>query len=148
MDAIRGQRFTTSTSVVSAQSISAYIACTTSAKNMKAAIFDSSGNLISSTTEKSVPTGTTWQTFNFASPPILTASTQYVLVVWSSSGSGTADLRYSSTIGGLAVMQPKHTGLGQHLKVLQRAPINIQSTAIALAHSTLKLQSTLATEIH
>jgi hypothetical protein len=99
MDTIRGQRFTT-VATVSAQSISAYIACTMSAKNMKAAIFDSNGNLIGSTAEKSVPTGTTWQTFNFASPLLLTASTQYVLVVWSQSGSGTADLRYSSTTGG------------------------------------------------
>jgi hypothetical protein len=99
MDTMRGQRFTT-TSTVAAQSISAYISCSTSAKNMKAAIYDSSGNLVSSTEEKSVATGTSWQTFNFASPPILTASTQYVLVVWSSSGSGTADLRYSSTSDG------------------------------------------------
>jgi hypothetical protein len=102
IDTMRGQRFTTPSSLVVAQSISAYIYCTTSAKNMKASIYDSNGNLISSTTEKLVPSGSsaTWQTFNFASPPTLTASTQYMLVVWSQTGSGDGDLRYSSSSGG------------------------------------------------
>jgi hypothetical protein len=69
---------------------------------MKAALYDSNGNLIATTEEKSIPASASaaWQTFNFATAPILTASTQYVLVAWSQSGTGSGDLRYSSTSGG------------------------------------------------
>jgi hypothetical protein len=101
-DTIRGQRFTSPATPVVAQSISAYIYCTTSAKNMKAALYDSNGNLIATTEEKSIPASgsAAWQTFNFASAPTLTANTQYELVAWSQSGTGSGDLRYSSASGG------------------------------------------------
>jgi hypothetical protein len=101
-DTIRGQRFTSPTSPVEVQSISAYIYCTLSPKNMKAAIYDNSGNLVASSIEQSVPAGGSpvWRTFSFASPPTLTESTNYLLVVWSETGSGVAILRYSNTNGG------------------------------------------------
>jgi hypothetical protein len=70
---------------------------------MKAAIYDNSGNKIAETNEISIPTDSQSQsrTFTFASPPTLTASTQYILVVWSQAGSGgSAEIRYSSTTGG------------------------------------------------
>jgi hypothetical protein len=103
IDTIRGQQFTSPSSMVVVPSITAYIYCTTSAKNMKAAIYDSSSNLVAVTDERLIPAGSSpaWQTFTFASPPTLSASTNYVLVVWSQSGtSGNADLRYSSSSGG------------------------------------------------
>ena len=101
-DTIRGQRFTSPASPVVAQSITAYILCTTSAKNMKAAIYDNNGNIVASTIEQSVPASATpaLRTFNFASPPTLTESTNYNLVVWSETGSGSAILRYSQNSGG------------------------------------------------
>ena len=102
LNTIRGQRFASPSSVVVAQSIRAYIYCTSSAKNMKAAIYDSSGNLVAETDQSLIPASSSaaWRTFNFASPPTLTASTNYNVVVWSQSGSGSADLRYSSSSGG------------------------------------------------
>jgi len=102
IDTIRGQRFTSPANPVVAQSISAYIYCTTSAKNMKAALYDSGGNLIAITNQNSIPASASaaWQTFIFASPPTLTANTQYMLVVWSEFGTGSGDLRYSSATGG------------------------------------------------
>jgi hypothetical protein len=102
MGTLMGQMFTTSASPVIAQSISAYIYCTTSAKNMKAAIYTSNGALFAITEEKTIPASSSaaWQTFNLVAPLTLTASTQYVLVIWAQSGSGSADLRYSSNNGG------------------------------------------------
>lgn len=102
IDNIRGQRFASPASLVVVQNIVAYIYCTTAAKNMKTAIYDSSGNLVASTNSLLVPANSSpnWQTFTFASPPALTASTNYILVVWSQGGSGSADLRYSSSSGG------------------------------------------------
>jgi hypothetical protein len=72
-----------------------------SSMNMKAAIYDNSGNIVASTDQLSVPASTSaaWQTFTFASPPTLAASTQYVLVVWSQSGGGGASLRYATGSG-------------------------------------------------
>ncbi len=101
MESLRGQIFTSPNFPVVTQSISAYISCTTSAKNMKAAIYASNGTLIAQTEEKAIPASgsVAWQTFNLATPITLTASTPYVLVVWSQLGSGTADLRYSSGNG-------------------------------------------------
>jgi hypothetical protein len=102
INSIRGQQFSTPASPVTIQSIDAYILCTTSAKNMKAAIYDNGGNLIGSSTELSVPANASpaWRTFAFTTPPSLTESTNYVLVVWSQTGSGSAVLRYSSSSGG------------------------------------------------
>jgi hypothetical protein len=102
IDSIRGQRFTSPATPVSVASIAAYITCTTTAKNMKAAIYDNSGNLVAASTEQSIPTNANpaWRTFTFASAPTLAESTNYVLVVWSQTGTGTAVLRYSSATGG------------------------------------------------
>jgi hypothetical protein len=99
---IRGQRFSTPAYSVVADSITARIYCSTGSKLMKAAIYDNSGNLIAETNELTVLTDSFSQlrTFTFASPPTLSASTQYILVVWSQSGSGSADLRYDSPTGG------------------------------------------------
>jgi hypothetical protein len=100
INSIRGEQFTSPATPVSVQSIDAYISCTSAAKNMKAAIYDNSGNLVGTSSEVSVPTGANWRTFNFATKPTLTELTNYVLVLWSQSGSGAADLRYSSGSGG------------------------------------------------
>ncbi len=102
IDSIRGQQITTPNYPVSVQSIAAYIACTTSAKNMKAAIYDNNGNLLASSNEQTVPASSNpaWRTFIFSSAPVLTESTNYILVVWSQTGSGTSILRYSSSSGG------------------------------------------------
>ena len=100
---IRGGRFTSPSSMTIAQDIRAYIYCSTNAKNMKAAIYTSGGNLVAETEEKSIPASgsANWQTFNFPDPkPALSAATNYILVVWSQSGGGSANLRYSSTFGG------------------------------------------------
>jgi hypothetical protein len=69
---------------------------------MKAAIYASNSTLIATTQEKTIPPGgsAAWQTFNLIAPTTLTGSTPYVLVVWSQSGSGTTELRYSSNNGG------------------------------------------------
>jgi hypothetical protein len=98
---IVGQRVTTPASQIYVQSISTYIYCSTTAKNMKAAIYDNNGNLVATTNEISVPTGTGSQTFTFSSHPLLQASTNYVLVVWSASGNGEARLYASSTTTGV-----------------------------------------------
>ncbi len=101
-DTIRGERVTTPSFAVAAQSITAYVLCTTASKTMKAAIYDNSGNKIAETNQLTVSASSSPQTktFTFASPPILATSTQYVLVVWSASGNGNAELRYISTTGG------------------------------------------------
>lgn len=100
-DNITGQRIQTPASQVYVQSISAYIYCSSAAKNMKAAIYDNNGNLKATTNEISVSTGTSTRTFTFSSPPLLEASTYYVLVVWSASGSGYARLYASSSSSGV-----------------------------------------------
>ena len=81
-----------------ATSISAYIACTSSAKNMEAAIYNYSNNsLVGQTNQQSVGTGTGWVTFTFPSGPSLVAGNTYILVVWSASGSaGNANLYYQN----------------------------------------------------
>jgi hypothetical protein len=82
-----------------AQSITAYIRMTSSSKNMKCAIYlHSNLSLVAQTEEKAVPVNpATWVTFNFLAPkPILKANTEYLLVAWSSSGSGFSYLYYSS----------------------------------------------------
>lgn len=82
-----------------AQSITAYIRITSSSKNMKCAIYlHSNLSLVAQTEEIVVPVNpATWVTFNFLTPkPILKANTAYLLVAWSSSGSGFSYLYYSS----------------------------------------------------
>ncbi len=99
---IRGSSFTTpsSTNAV-AQSISAYI-IVSSNHTIKAAIYTASGSLVTGTSTSDVTVTTSndgWVTFYFASGVTLNANTNYYLVVWSNSVSGTAFLYYD-TIGG------------------------------------------------
>jgi hypothetical protein len=75
-----------------ADSITAYLQITTSAKNVKCAIYNHSNlSLVAYTQERNITTSPSpnWQTFTFNAPkPSLTAGTQYILVAWASSGSG------------------------------------------------------------
>jgi len=77
-----------------ADSITAKIRITTSAKNCKCALYDSSNNLVDNgvTEEITVPTqDATATTFNFNTPkPVLTANAWYYIVVWAKSGLGSA----------------------------------------------------------
>jgi|GEM_PF-3126686 len=92
---IRGSLFKISENGI-ASSISAYLANTTSAKNMKAAIYRHSDlALVGQTQQQSVAIGTGWRTFVFADPkPVLTAGQEYILAVWSYSATGSANLYY------------------------------------------------------
>ncbi len=93
--------FTSGATLALAQSIDAYISVTVSAKHIKAAIYDSNGNFIGATQEKLISVGTGSQNFVFNDPkPTLTANTNYILVVWSDSGTGGDALLYRSSSGG------------------------------------------------
>jgi flagellin-like protein len=79
------------------------IYCTyTQSANVKAAIYaDSSPATPIATTSPGTVTDDGWVTFAFLDPePILTASTNYDLVVWAESGSINVNLNRSSTTGG------------------------------------------------
>jgi hypothetical protein len=76
-----------------ADSITAYLQITTSTKNVKCAIYKHSDlSLVAYTQERAIsPSSPSWQTFPFSEPkPNLTAGTPYILVAWSSSGTGDA----------------------------------------------------------
>jgi hypothetical protein len=89
---IRGSMFTSPSYSTTAQSISAYIQVS-GTHTISAAIYTSTGTIVGSTQEVSVTTSNDgWVTFNFASGPQLAASTNYILVVWANTGSGTAVL--------------------------------------------------------
>jgi hypothetical protein len=95
LDVISGSRFTIPQAGL-ANSMSAYLSSTTAFK-AKAAIYSSDGStLIGTTEEKVFNNANGWVTFNFVSPPILAASTDYVLVVWSNS-SNVNIYRYTGT---------------------------------------------------
>ena len=80
---IRGSRFTIAQAGL-ANSISAYLTASTTFK-AQAAIYSSDGSTrIGVTEEKTLTNPNGWITFNFVSSPTLAASTDYVLVVWSS----------------------------------------------------------------
>ena len=109
---ILGTRFTTPGYSVTAQSITAYIQLSSGASThtIKAAIYTSAGAFVAGTQEVSVTTSNDgWVTFNFASGTALTASTNYYLVVWSNSASGSATLYYTST-GGTSVYDGRTYG--------------------------------------
>ncbi len=74
-----------------------YASYTPQNHNVKAAIYDSSSNLVA-TTQEAIVSADGWTTLNFPSPPTLAASTNYVLVVWAQSG-GSVNLEYSSSSG-------------------------------------------------
>jgi hypothetical protein len=68
--------------------------------NVKAAIYSESPYILVASSQEAIVSGVGWFTFNFASPPVLAASTNYVLVVWAQSGGGNVNLCYSSASGG------------------------------------------------
>ncbi len=79
------------------QNISVYLDLSGGALNrkVKTAIYSEAHNFIAGTEEISV-SSTGWYNFSFADPkPILTANTNYVLIAWVDSGSGTVSLHYS-----------------------------------------------------
>lgn len=110
-DRITGGQFTCTQSGT-AQSISAYI-IVSSTRDIKAAIYTTSGTLVGSTAEVSVSTySDEWVTFSFTgTKPALTAGTSYILVVWSENPSGYsfANLYYSSS-GGTAKYDTDYYG--------------------------------------
>jgi hypothetical protein len=96
---IIGSIFTSPGYSVTAQSITAYIQVT-GTHTIKAAIYTSTGTFVSGTQEVSVTTSNDgWVTFTFASGVPLTANTNYLLVVWANSASGSANMYYSSSGG-------------------------------------------------
>jgi FlaG/FlaF family flagellin (archaellin) len=98
-DHILGSIYTSPATSVTAQSITAYIQVS-GTHTIKAAIYTSSGTFVAGTQEVSVTTSNDgWVTFTFASGVPLTANTDYLLVVWSNSASGSADLYYTSNGG-------------------------------------------------
>lgn len=76
-------------------SITAWLTVTTAAHNVKCALYDTSGNLISNavTEEKNVAVGADQQvTFNFGTPKPSLSNMVYIIVVWAQSTTGTCDL--------------------------------------------------------
>jgi hypothetical protein len=94
-DTIRGSLFNVPNSG-QAQSISVYLDLSyASNRRVKAAIYSEDHDFISETEEKII-SSSGWYTFNFADPkPMLTANTNYILVAWSNSGTGSVSLRYN-----------------------------------------------------
>jgi hypothetical protein len=106
-DYILGTRFQTPGYGVTAQSITAYIiaSSSTTAHTVQAAIYTSGGAYVAGTQEVSVTSNNDgWVVINFAtgSQPTLTAGTNYYLVVWSNTASGSMTL-YSANTGGNSV---------------------------------------------
>jgi hypothetical protein len=88
LDTVRGSRFTI-TQTGLATNITASLNSNVAFK-AKAAIYSSDGvNRVGITEEKIFNNANGWVTFNFLTQPILSASTDYVLVVWSNSSSVT-----------------------------------------------------------
>jgi len=88
LDSIRGSRFT-NTQTGLATNITAYLNSNVAFK-AKAGIYSSDGvNKVGTTEEKVFNSANGWVTFNFVAQPILSASTDYVLVVWANSSSVT-----------------------------------------------------------
>jgi hypothetical protein len=97
-----GSIFTSPGTSVTAQSITAYIQVSAT-HTIKAAIYTlsgSTGTLVVGTSEVSVTTSNDgWVTFTITGGQALAASTNYLLVVWANSATGSATL-YSETSGG------------------------------------------------
>jgi len=97
-DVIRGGIFTTGDEYtqLQADSISAYLYDTASVAR-KAALYDSSKNLVGGTEEVTSQGSPSWIVFSFEDPkPILDPSTNYYIVVWCGYVTGTHTLRYDS----------------------------------------------------
>lgn len=81
-----------------AQSITVYFN-DTDAHTAKCALYLASDNsLVATTEEKTLSAGAGWITFNFGSPPTLSAVT-YRICAWSNSGTGTNSLYYATETG-------------------------------------------------
>ena len=96
-DTIRGSLFSITESG-QVQNISVYLDLTGGAVNrgVKTAIYSVSHNFIAESEEKIIPS-TGWYNFSFTNPkPILQANTNYILVAWADSGTGTVSLHYNS----------------------------------------------------
>ncbi len=96
-DYIRGSQFSIPDSG-QLLSITVYLDLTGGALNrrVKTAIYSASHDFIAETEERIVPS-TGWYTFSFADPkPILQGSTNYIIVAWADTGTGTVSLHYSS----------------------------------------------------
>ncbi|MCW4029572.1 MAG: hypothetical protein NWE92_07995 [Candidatus Bathyarchaeota archaeon] len=94
-NSIRGQAFTTPAYPVVATSVSARIFCTMS-HDVKAAIYDASGNLVAYSNPVSLSAPTTAdRTFMLTTNPVLSASTTYILVVWAQDQTADANLVYT-----------------------------------------------------
>ncbi|MCW3999277.1 MAG: hypothetical protein NWE93_03465 [Candidatus Bathyarchaeota archaeon] len=98
-DTITGSMFSSDTGG-QLQSISVYLYSTAgSNRNAKVAIYSASDDaLVAGSGSQTVyPGDNGWVTFSFSNPkPVLTANTNYVLVAWSSSGSGSVNIYYNS----------------------------------------------------
>ena len=98
-DYIMGSIFTSPGYSVTAQSITAYIQVSNT-HTIKAAIYTSTGTFVAGTQEVSVTTSNDgWVTFTITGGHQLTANTNYLLVVWSNSASGSANIYYTSSGG-------------------------------------------------
>lgn len=78
--------------------ITAYITITTSAKLGRAALYFASNHTkIAETSEVTLAVAAaSWRTFTFTSQPQIYSGTEYLLVTWSASGSGTGLLSYAT----------------------------------------------------
>ena len=124
---IRGSRFT-STQAGLANSISVYLSSSTTFR-AQAAIYSGDGSTrIGTTEERTLTNPNGWITFNFVSPPTLAASTNYVLVVWSSDTNNVSIYRDTGT-GSKDSKQVELTPLGQHLLPTRVTNERIVSTA-------------------
>lgn len=88
-DRIQGSVFTLLENA-EANSITVYLEITTDPHNAKCAIYKYSDlSFVGETEERDIPVGTGWETFNFTTPPTLVAQTEYILVAWGESTTGT-----------------------------------------------------------
>jgi len=92
---IVGSLFTLSQNAWATQ-IMAYVGVTTAAKNAKCMIYRHSNlALMGTTVEISLPVATAWRTFTF-SPYIWLPADEYIIDVWSATGSGNGVLYYAT----------------------------------------------------
>jgi hypothetical protein len=112
---IAGSVFTTPAYSVTAQSISAYIHVTGTTYTMKAAIYTTSGALVSGLSTQAVTVTTAnddaFVTFAYSgTKPTLAANTSYVIVVWSNSQSGYSAYLYGSSNSGVGRIEAANYG--------------------------------------
>lgn len=96
------------------QSITVYLRVVSLAREVKCAIYayvgdTDAGVLIAVTEERLIPVGEGWEPFNFGTPPPLTASTRYFLVVWSKNRLGGTYVYRESSYPIAAGIEAAHT---------------------------------------